>query len=63
MLGQWSAIFAQLSYVAMAFAAAFTRMSLLDLMMLFGGLMLLGMLIQIGFALAIQVEQKRRERI
>jgi hypothetical protein len=51
--------FAQLAYVVMALAAAFTRMSLLDLMVLLSGLMLLGMLIQTAFALAILVEQKR----
>jgi len=44
---------------AMALTAAFARVSLLDLAIVFSGLMLLGMIIQIGFAVAILVEQKR----
>jgi hypothetical protein len=51
--------FAQIAYVVMAVAAALTHMSFLDLMVLFSGLMVLGMLIQTAIALAILVEQKR----
>jgi len=58
--GSWmTTFFAQLAYVAMALTAAFARVSLLDLAIVFSGLMLLGMIIQIGFAVAILVEQKR----
>ena len=58
--GSWmTTFFAQLAYVAMALTAAFARVSLLDLAIVFGGLMLLGMIIQTGFAVAIMVEQKR----
>lgn len=58
--GAWmTTFFAQLAYVIVALAAAFTRFSLLDCVIVFSGLMFLGMLIQTGFAVAIMVEQKR----
>jgi hypothetical protein len=58
--GAWmTTFFAQLAYVAMALIAAFTRSSLIDLAVIFGGLMLVGMLAQTGFGVAIMVEQKR----
>jgi hypothetical protein len=58
--GAWmTTFFAQLAYVAMALTAAFAHVSWLDLAMVFGGFMLLGMVIQLGFAVAIMAEQKR----
>ena len=58
--GAWmTTFFAQLAYVAMALIAAFTRASLIDLAIIFSGLMLVGMLVQTGFGVAIMIEQKR----
>ena len=58
--GAWmTTFFAQLAYVAMALIAAFTRASLIDLAIIFSGLMLVGMLVQTGFGVAIVIEQKR----
>jgi len=57
--GAWmTTVFAQLAYVAMALIAAFTRASLIDLAIIFSGLMLVGM-VQTGFGVAIVIEQKR----
>jgi hypothetical protein len=58
--GAWmTTFFAQLAYVATALIAVITRASLINLATIFGGLMLVGMLIQTGFGVAIMVEQKR----
>jgi hypothetical protein len=51
--------FAQIGYIVTALVAAFQRVSLLDLAIIFSGIMALGMLIQICFAVVIFREQKR----
>lgn len=51
--------FAQIAYVVMAIFAATKRMAFVDLMLIFSAIMFIGMLIQVGFAVAITREQKR----
>ena len=51
--------FAQIAYVIMALVAIFARVSLLDLVITFSGVMLVGMLIQTVIAVAIMIEQRR----
>ncbi len=49
--------FAQIAYIVMALVAAFTRKPLLELAIIFSGIMLTGLFIQIGIAVAILREQ------
>jgi hypothetical protein len=51
--------FAQIAYVIMALVAIFARVSMLDLVITFSGVMLVGLLIQIVLAVAMMVEDKR----
>ncbi len=55
--------FAQIAYITMALVGIFTRASIVDLVMVFGGIMLLGMLIQTAFGFALMREQNRLDML
>jgi len=54
-----SIFFAQVAYIIIALMAVFTRSSLLDLAVVFVGIMAVGLLVQFGIAFAMIREQKK----
>lgn len=55
--------FAQLAYIIIALTVIFGGATLVELGMIFGGIMLVGMLIQTGIGFAVLREQKRLEML
>jgi len=52
-------LFAQIAYIVMALVVIFGSATLIDLAMIFGAIMLVGMVVQTGIALAMLREEKR----